>query len=489
MQSYTLLPTWNYYPLDTGKLAHIFDDTTNTYKYWFFLSLLDLIPTNNITPTNSNLDLAQELSIPMPKVLWHMLELAYYPIAEFKIHLPYFDRLPKLISVLEENLFNFNQAITNNYRQNVLEGLGKNICLDLCLPTKCRRTTWPFCANEAQVSMTQASSKANLFCSYGDFLKEFASLEKYVPFRLLSPWIGTKDSNAEWSEDSGFSQDNLPYQIAKLSSKNISSQYLGKALLGENKAHLYKDPLQLLQEDADKTTFLPLLQAQHFAHIKFKAIIINPNWLPYLQQHKQILQAFTYQKLAAKLESINPLMPALLSKLLPQEKRSSLDLQRRYFSDFVKNSSNSLRDIYLESDIDSLDRFALDHFLPWSFVHHDLIWNLTPICPELNSSKSNLLPDASFISKLAEQQLQVLRFHVHNAQSKHTTKSNVDPHNNLGIGFKDLVTDFLELGQGRSILQLSKCQPVEFYKLLAAQIEPALKIAQNQGFANWNFPY
>lgn len=36
--------------------------------------------------------------------------------------------------------------------------------------------------------------------------------------------------------------------------------------------------------------------------------------------------------------------------------------------------------------------FSLDHFLPWSFVAHDQLWNLVPVSPSINASKSDKLP-------------------------------------------------------------------------------------------------
>jgi hypothetical protein len=37
----------------------------------------------------------------------------------------------------------------------------------------------------------------------------------------------------------------------------------------------------------------------------------------------------------------------------------------------------------------------LDHFLPWSFVTHDLIWNLTPAPAAINLAKSDAVPNLS----------------------------------------------------------------------------------------------
>ena len=36
--------------------------------------------------------------------------------------------------------------------------------------------------------------------------------------------------------------------------------------------------------------------------------------------------------------------------------------------------------------------YDLDHFVPWSFVSHNLLWNLLPADSSINSSKSNNLP-------------------------------------------------------------------------------------------------
>jgi hypothetical protein len=39
----------------------------------------------------------------------------------------------------------------------------------------------------------------------------------------------------------------------------------------------------------------------------------------------------------------------------------------------------------------------LDHFVPWSFVCHDQLWNLIPVSPAANSAKSNNLPADHYI--------------------------------------------------------------------------------------------
>jgi CRISPR/Cas system Type II protein with McrA/HNH and RuvC-like nuclease domain len=38
---------------------------------------------------------------------------------------------------------------------------------------------------------------------------------------------------------------------------------------------------------------------------------------------------------------------------------------------------------------------SIDHFVPWSYVTHDLLWNLSPTTGAINSSKGNNLPSTS----------------------------------------------------------------------------------------------
>lgn len=38
------------------------------------------------------------------------------------------------------------------------------------------------------------------------------------------------------------------------------------------------------------------------------------------------------------------------------------------------------------------NKYDVDHFIPWSFVMNDELWNLMPMDSSLNSSKSNKLP-------------------------------------------------------------------------------------------------
>lgn len=44
----------------------------------------------------------------------------------------------------------------------------------------------------------------------------------------------------------------------------------------------------------------------------------------------------------------------------------------------------------------------VDHFIPWSFVKDDKIWNFVLACPRCNRRKSDKLPNALYLSRIKE---------------------------------------------------------------------------------------
>ena len=53
---------------------------------------------------------------------------------------------------------------------------------------------------------------------------------------------------------------------------------------------------------------------------------------------------------------------------------------------------------------------SIDHFLPWSLVAHDLLWNLTPVDPATNSSKGDAVPDLDlYLPRLAKLQFSAIQ--------------------------------------------------------------------------------
>jgi hypothetical protein len=120
-------------------------------------------------------------------------------------------------------------------------------------------------------------------------------------------------------------------------------------------------------------------------------IIVNPSWINYLIRHVKILSDYCYWNLVLFLQAKNPNIPELPNKLIKREIRKQLTLQRRNYWDFVFKELGSIECIYTGRKL-TIEDYAVEHFIPYAFISHDLIWNLIPADKNFNSSKNDRLP-------------------------------------------------------------------------------------------------
>ena len=133
------------------------------------------------------------------------------------------------------------------------------------------------------------------------------------------------------------------------------------------------------------------------------AIELHPDWAAYLTANFPIVVAWAERRWIAYLQARNPAVPAVSEKLSAPPRRDPLRAQTRYWSKALAMMPEAPRCIYTDRPLDR-ERFHLDHFLPWTFVCHDSLWNLLPVSPEANISKGNRLPDASYLPAFAASQ-------------------------------------------------------------------------------------
>ncbi len=121
------------------------------------------------------------------------------------------------------------------------------------------------------------------------------------------------------------------------------------------------------------------------------SISINPIWKNYLTDNARVLKDFCYWNLALYLQAKNPNVPDIPNKLIKPAQRSGLIRQRTQFWDLVVQELGSVKCIYTGEKL-MVGTYAVEHFIPYNFVSHDLIWNLIPADKSFNSSKSDKLP-------------------------------------------------------------------------------------------------
>lgn len=119
-------------------------------------------------------------------------------------------------------------------------------------------------------------------------------------------------------------------------------------------------------------------------------IVIPERWFDYLTKHVRIIRDYVYWNLSLFLQKRNPNVPDIPNKLIKPALRSSL-LKQRKFWDVVIDANGPLRCIYTGKELYK-GAYHVEHFIPYSFVSHNQIWNLIPSDNAFNVSKGNKLP-------------------------------------------------------------------------------------------------
>ena len=164
-------------------------------------------------------------------------------------------------------------------------------------------------------------------------------------------------------------------------------------------------------------------------------ITLNPVWDKYLQDYYGILTDFINWNLTLFLQSRNPNIPNIPNKLSRPIERTSLNKQRKFWDDVIK-IGGSIHCIYTGREI-HIGNYAVDHFMPWSFVAHDQLWNLIPADNSINSSKSDKLPPLDrYLQKMAEEHRKAIRIYLEAGKKE----SALDDFSSLGYTPRDLLT-------------------------------------------------
>ena len=348
--------------LTTNRLGKIFSNTVATYKFFWFVSIMQI----HAKSSNPRIDVWD--------IIIRMVSNAWYPIFYFRLSFGKSDSLFDIVIEL--------QQITH-------------IPIDANIDT---------IINNLKVRLGDKRIK-----------KLLNVLTLNVPYRFLRPWIDTSDD------------------------KNMVKR--SQALENNCLYALYKDEREFY-------------------------IVLNPEWNLYLHSNYNILMDFAYWNLSQFLQVRNPNVPAISNKLIRPETRSSLLKQHNYW-DMVMNIGGSIHCIYTNKELHPKG-YDLDHFIPWSFVSHDLLWNLIPSDGSINSSKSNKLPDIDYyLPKFAAMQHYSLKLMIdHDKEPK-------------------ILEDFISLNYTpRELADMDSDHFREFYE---RTFNPIYQIAINMGFETWKY--
>lgn len=271
-----------------------------------------------------------------------------------------------------------------------------------------------------------------------ELLKEIKVLFDMVPYRLLSPFYTVKGSNFNKT-------------IKEMTAKDATAFY------------------QFIEDG--------------------KTILIGEAWFEYMRSNQVIIEAWIEYSMIYYLQKKNPNVPAIPLKIKAPDKRDLNDATKlwKYYGTY-----KPLRDIYINKafsheTMEQHGSLSLDHFLPWSFVLHDEVWNLLPSFKNINSSKSNDLPSLQvYLKDYCNLQYDLFNFIRDYPHSDKTLKE-----------MKKIMEDYLHImpsgnvyhhplkqveEQNRAWYQMGEDK---FKDCLRGTIEPLYQIAYNQGYEIW----
>lgn len=202
-----------------------------------------------------------------------------------------------------------------------------------------------------------------------------------------------------------------------------------------------------------------------------KEIYFQPAWMEMIQDNMvSILGWIQYEKVKW-LQNNNPEVPGLVYKLAPMdEKMRKLNNVRKLWEGILDLSE--VRDVFTGVAVVP-KQYDVDHFIPWSFVMNDELWNLMPMDSSLNSAKSNRLPKWDpFFSKFAENQF-LLYGYIHEKAGIHKL---------FEACFRD---NLHSIWAGQELYRKGNSRE-EFYGILQKNMQPVYDSARRQGYEIWN---
>ena len=202
-----------------------------------------------------------------------------------------------------------------------------------------------------------------------------------------------------------------------------------------------------------------------------KEIYFQPTWMEMFQDNTvSILGWIQYEKVKW-LQNNNPEVPGLVYKLAPMdEKMRKLDKVRKLWEGIL--TLGEVRDVFTQ-DAMVPKQYDVDHFIPWSFVMNDELWNLMPMDSSLNSAKNNRLPKWDpFFARFAANQYLLYGF-IHEKAGIHKL-------------FEACYRDNLHsIWAGQELYRKGNSKG-EFYGILEKNMQPVYDSARRQGYEIWN---
>lgn len=202
-----------------------------------------------------------------------------------------------------------------------------------------------------------------------------------------------------------------------------------------------------------------------------RIITFNDGWIQMIRDNTVNILGWIQLEKVKWLQNNNPEVPGLVYKLVPADEKMRKLANARKLWDAVLEVI-PIADVFKGELIDT-EKYDLDHFIPWSFVMNDELWNLMPIDSFWNSKKSNKLPIWDlFFEKFANNQF-TLNELLHEKPVIHKL-------------YEACYRDNLHSIWANQELYRKGNSKEEFYVILEKNMRPVYDSARSQGYEIWN---
>ena len=201
-----------------------------------------------------------------------------------------------------------------------------------------------------------------------------------------------------------------------------------------------------------------------------KEVVFHPDWMKMIQDYTPSILGWIQYEKVKWLQNNNPEVPGLVYKLLPMdEKVRKLEKVRNLWEGVL--SFREITDVFTGKQI-LPKKYDIDHFIPWSFVMNDELWNLMPMDSSLNSSKSNRLPRWDpFYRRFSDNQYILYRM-IHEMPGIHKL-------------YQECWRDNLHsIWAGQELYRPGNSKE-EFDAILSRNMKPVYDSARRQGYEMW----
>lgn len=316
--------------------------------------------------------------------------------------------------------------------------------------------------NEMIVSAWYLVSEYHLNLGPSDMLE--AVIHKV--FQLSSGTLKTSDTRENIIAFLSECQDNDVKIMKRTLTKNVPYR-LQSPFLENIKGKTWDVSERLLAEKINQEKRL----IYYFTNISGmqSSISIQKQWVDYIDSNYEILKGWIEYNKVTYLQRRNPSVPGIANKLYPSKDRD-LNYVKKYWKSILM--IHPITEIYGGNLLTGKDTISIDHFIPWSYVTHDELWNLHPTTRSINSAKSNCLPmwDIYFKS------LCNIEYFAYEMVWKYDSVHNT---------FEKCLDNNINESEVRRQLYQPGLKKTEFCNTLCNIMLPVYQAAEKMGFRDW----